>query len=196
MFSRPDETDDFAFYAKDRFVEHLDAVALETVHSHIPPRVKPAKVVGVGLNAKELSQDQSLNEWLIHDLNRDPRLPFPKCSFDAVLNTVSVDYMTRPLEVFREVGRVLRPRGLFLVVFSNRMFPQKVIKLWRQSSEEERVIYAEELFGYALCFGEIRTFLSKGRTRPPEDKYASLQQPCNFNGVNVGFRRGALDMRP
>ena len=61
----------------------------------------------------------------MHDLNRTPTLPFEDESFDVVLNTVSVDYLTRPFEVFAEVGGVLRPGGLFLVTFSNRAFPQK-----------------------------------------------------------------------
>lgn len=200
-FTRLDESEDAIFYGRDRLVEHLDSLALSTVEelvgglvvedapvildlmagcdSHIPPRVKPSKVVGLGLNARELGANPALTEHLIHDLNRQPALPFPDASFDVVLNTVSVDYMTRPLEVFREVGRILRPGGLFLVVFSNRMFPQKAIKLWRQASEEERVMYVEDLFRLSGLFDPPRTFVSKGRPRPKDDRYAHLGIPSD-----------------
>jgi ubiquinone/menaquinone biosynthesis C-methylase UbiE len=47
-----------------------------------------------------------------HDLNREPRLPFPDAHFDAALCAVSVQYLVRPVEVFAEVARVLRPGGV------------------------------------------------------------------------------------
>lgn len=142
-FTRLDEEPDAGFYARDRMVEHLDEVALATVErligalaiaprptildlmasvdSHLPSALAPAEVVGLGLNERELAANDALTERVIHDLNRDPRLPFEDARFDLVVNTVSVDYLTRPLEVFAEVGRVLKPDGLFLVVFSNRL---------------------------------------------------------------------------
>ena len=90
-------------------------------------------------------QDRAvLDERVVRDLNADPRLPFADGSFDVVLNTVSVDYVTRPLELFREVGRVLRPGGLFLVIFSNRYFPEKAVRIWRESSEQERILIVED----------------------------------------------------
>ncbi|UCG12851.1 MAG: methyltransferase domain-containing protein, partial [Deltaproteobacteria bacterium] len=152
-FSRLDESDDDKFYSRDRFVSHLDSLALDTVEtligelvveenpvildlmagwdSHLPEKLRPSKVVGLGLNKNELSQNPSLSEIITHDLNKDPDLPFPDHTFDAVINTVSVDYMTQPLQVFREVGRILKQGGLFLVIFSNRMFPEKAVKVWR-----------------------------------------------------------------
>ena len=54
---------------------------------------------------------------MVHDLNREPRLPFGDASFDGVILTVSVQYLTRPVEVFREVGRILRPGGPLVVTF-------------------------------------------------------------------------------
>mgnify|MGYP001144347911 CR=1 FL=1 len=46
------------------------------------------------------------------------------------LCAVSVDYLTKPLEVFREVNRVLKPGGLAIMSFSNRCFPTK--GAWRK----------------------------------------------------------------
>ena len=39
--------------------------------------------------------------------------------------TVSIQYLTKPIEIFRDVNRILKPGGLFAVIFSNRMFPPK-----------------------------------------------------------------------
>jgi ubiquinone/menaquinone biosynthesis C-methylase UbiE len=38
-------------------------------------------------------------------------LPFNNDSFDVVLCSVSVDYLTRPMGVFKEVHQVLKPSG-------------------------------------------------------------------------------------
>jgi len=200
-FARLDESDDSLFYATDRFVQHLDALALATVEqlvgsliweegpvvldlmagwdSHIPGTLQPRRVVGLGLNGNELAANRALTERVIHDLNRDPRLPFPDGMFDVVLNTVSVDYMTRPVEVFREVGRILRPGGLFVAVFSNRMFERKATKIWRESGEAERVDMVEEIFDLAEVFDKPSVFVSKGRPRPRDDKYAHLGIPSD-----------------
>jgi SAM-dependent methyltransferase len=200
-FARLDESDDGQFHGRDRFVNHLDTVALKTVeqligqlvvkdqavildqmagwNSHLPAALTPAKVVGVGLIRNELENNRALIEWVMDDLNKDPRLPFVDDQFDAVINTVSMDYMTQPIEVFREVGRVLKEGGLFLVVFSSRMFPQKVTQLWRQSSEPESIVLVEEFFRLAGMYEEVSTFLSKGRPRPADDKYAHMGIPCD-----------------
>ena len=192
-FSRLDESDDTIFYLRDRFVSHLDSFALDTVEkvigelvveenpvildlmagwdSHIPEKLKPSKVIGLGLNSNELSRNASLSVAVIHDLNKDPSLPFPDQTFNTVINTVSVDYITKPLQVFREVGRILKPGGLFLVIFSNRMFPQKAVKVWRESSEDERVLLVEDFFKGAGSFERPSVFLSKGKPRPKGDKY-------------------------
>jgi SAM-dependent methyltransferase len=200
-FSRQDETDDTVFYETDRFVQHLDSLALSTVEhligeliveenaeildlmaswdSHIPATLNPGRVVGLGLNRNELSRNPALDERCLHDLNKDPRLPFPDDTFDAVLNVVSVDYLTQPFEIFQEVGRILKPGGLFLVVFSNRMFEQKAVKIWRQSGEEERVLLVEEFFNRAGTFRKPELFVSKGKPRPRDDKYGNLGIPSD-----------------
>src|SRR5207247_3355964 len=43
---------------------------------------------------------------------------------------VSVQYLVRPVDVFRDVTRVLRPDGPLIVSFSNRCFPTKAVALW------------------------------------------------------------------
>jgi len=217
-FSRLDEDDDAVFYRKDRLLSHVDARALETIEalvaalipqreprildlmagwdSHIPARLRGAEVVGLGLNDTELARNMVLDDAVIHDLNRDPRLPFEEASLDAVICSLSVDYLVRPLEVFADVTRVLRPGGLFLVVFSNRMFETKAVKLWRQASEEERVILVEEFFRVTEGLEPARTFVSKGLPRPAADRYA--RQVPTSDPVYAVFadREGGAPVRP
>ncbi len=193
-YSRMDESSDGLFYETDRFVSHLDSRALETVEhvvkslvvekdpvildlmagwdSHIPKDLKTSEIVGLGLNENELKQNKRLSRHVIHDLNEDPHLPFPDGTFDVVINTVSVDYMTKPVAVFREAGRILKPGGLFLVIFSNRMFPQKAVKVWRDSDENERVLLVNDFFERSGAFQKTSRFVSKGKPRPKDDKYA------------------------
>jgi hypothetical protein len=200
-FSRLDESDDRHFYAIDRFVSHLDEVALATVEkildtliveedpvildlmaswdSHMPDRLRSSRIVGLGLNQNELKRNSALSEFVIHDLNSVSRLPFPDSTFDAVVNTVSVDYMTKPVQVFKDAGRVLRPGGLFLVIFSNRMFPEKAVEIWRGSNEEERILLVEAFFREAGVFEKPALFVSKGRPRPKNDKYADRGIPSD-----------------
>jgi SAM-dependent methyltransferase len=195
-FSRVDEGDDAGFYKVERMVSHIDAQARAVVEdligslviepepvvldlmaswdSHLPPDLHPARVVGLGLNQSELEQNRVLDERVVHDLNRDPTLPFADASFDVVLNVVSIEYLVRPFEVMREVGRVLRPGGLVLIIFSDRMFPDKAIKIWRTSGEQERVMIVEDLVEVSGLFDATRQWAVKGLPRPAGDRYAAL----------------------
>jgi len=200
-YVRDDESDDALFYSRSRPVHHLDKRARETIQrifgalliedrpavldlmaggdSHLPPDVRPRELVGLGLDEGELERNPRLDRRVVHDLNRSPVLPFPDASFDAVLNTVSVDYLVRPLEVFAEVSRVLVPGGLCVVVFSNRMFPQKAVQIWKESDELTRAYLIEQFLAAAPAFGPPRRFSSRGKPRPQDDRYAGLGLPSD-----------------
>jgi SAM-dependent methyltransferase len=212
-FSREDENDDRHFYEQDRMVAHLDSEALATIEdiigqlivedhpvvldlmaswdSHIPRHIRPARLVGLGLNANELAANDELDEVVIHDLNQNPELPFADETFDVVVNTVSVDYLVHPFKVFREVGRILKPGGLHLVFFSNRMFPQKAVKIWRDATEMERVGLVEDFFRAAGCFEPSQLFISSGKVRPADDKYAHTGLPSDPVYVVYADKSGA-----
>ena len=154
FFDRADETPDDRFYAVDRLVTHIDDAAIVAVgdlydelgltgdvldicsswisHFHQPPR----RLVAMGMNAAELTANTAAEERIVRDLNVEPVLPFDDWSFDAVTCCVSVDYLTRPLDVFAEAARVLRPGGVFACTFSNRCFPTKAIRGWLSTDEE------------------------------------------------------------
>ncbi len=159
FFRRTDESDDRLFYAMPRLVVHIDEPAIEAIgryfarelpprgamldlmsswRSHLPEGFPKASLVGLGLNAIELRDNPQLDERVIHDLNADPSLPFADGRFDAAMLTVSVQYVTRPVEVFREVRRVLKEGTAFHVIYSNRMFPAKAVAVWQATDMEQR----------------------------------------------------------
>jgi SAM-dependent methyltransferase len=173
-FHRLDDEDDAQFYAFPRLVVHIDTGAIEALgqlyaervparghvldlmaswRSHLPESFA-GRVVGLGMNGKEMADNPQIAEAIVHDLNRAPRLPFAEAVFDAALCAVSVQYLTRPVEVFREVRRVLRPAAPFVVAFSNRCFPDKAVALWRVSTDEQHVTLVETYFALAGGFTE------------------------------------------
>ena len=160
LFQRLDESPDENFYREARLVTHIDdatIAALTQVYrelvparahvldlmsswvSHLPPEVDYGRVVGLGMNRAELAENPRLTSFLVHDLNRCPELPFADATFDAVLNAVSIQYLTSPVEVFGSVGRVLRPGGSHLVATSHRMFPTKAVAAWHSLAPGDRL---------------------------------------------------------
>ncbi len=172
FFGRQDESNDADFYAFDRFVTHIDDGAIAAVVelydelgltgevldicsswiSHF--REPPARLVVTGMNAAELDANEAAVERVVRDLNVDPKLPFDDASFDAVTCCVSVDYLTRPFEVFAEVARVVRPGGVFVCTFSNRCFPTKAIRGWLSTGDDGHVAIVGTYFDLTDRFGE------------------------------------------
>jgi SAM-dependent methyltransferase len=166
---RLDEGEDELFYEMPRQVAHIDDNAqaalaqffrqtlpagsevldlMSSRFSHLPPDLSLASVVGLGLNDKELIANEQLSRHVLHNLNRTPRMPFVDGRFDACLLTVSVQYLIRPVEVFHDVARVLRPGAPFMISYSNRMFPTKAVRIWQALGETEKArlvaFYIEE----------------------------------------------------
>jgi SAM-dependent methyltransferase len=98
------------------------------------------------MNAAELERNPHATERVLHDLNEQPRLPFPDASFDAAVCCVSVDYLVRPIEVFRDVARIVCPGGPFVCTFSNRCFPTKAIRGWLATDDDEHCAVVSEYF--------------------------------------------------
>ena len=159
FFRRMDESDDRLFYAEPRLVTHIDDPAIAAIgrylsrtlpqdgvildlmsswRSHLPPGFRAKRVVGLGLNAVEMRENPQLDDYVVHDLNQDPRLPLEDAAFDAALVTVSIQYMTRPPEVFAEVRRALKDSAYFHVIYSNRMFHTKAVAVWQSLDDRRR----------------------------------------------------------
>lgn len=159
FFQRLDESDDRLFYAEPRLVVHIDDHAIAAIgryfsrtlpeggeildlmsswRSHLPDGFRAGRVVGLGLNEVEMRENPRLDEYVVHNLNDDPRLPFEEAAFDAAVVTVSIQYMTRPMEVFAEVWRILKEGARFHVIYSNRMFPTKAVAVWQALDNHRR----------------------------------------------------------
>jgi len=151
-FDRIDESDDALFYAPPRLVTHIDEGAIAALSnfyaqvlnpgdsildlmsswvSHLPAELEPGEVIGHGMNAEELAANPRLTRWFVQDLNEEPTLPLADASLDAALCCVSVQYLRKPVDVFAEVRRALRPGTPFVVSYSNRCFPTKAVAIWR-----------------------------------------------------------------
>src|SRR5262249_7353286 len=141
--------DDGAIAAVGELYESLDVSGdvLDLMSSWISHFVTaPRSLVALGMNEVELARNAQATSWVRHDLHADPTLAFEDESFDDVSCCVSVDYLTRPVEVFVEVARVLRPGGRFVVTFGNRCFPTKAIRGWLMTDDRGHVELVKAYF--------------------------------------------------
>jgi SAM-dependent methyltransferase len=176
FFERIDESPDPLFYTEPRLVAHIDdgAIAaasalyaellprgaaildlMSSYRSHMPPSLAWTRLAGLGLNDIELRENHQLTDYAVHDVNADARLPFADAEFDAAVMTVSVQYLVQPVEVFREVARVLKPDAPFVVTYSNRMFPTKAVRIWQALDARDRAKLIAAYFKYAGGFGDV-----------------------------------------
>jgi SAM-dependent methyltransferase len=176
-FRRYDETPDEWFYSSPRLVTHIDDRAIAAVTqlyrehfppggtildlmsswvSHLPPEVTYGRVVGVGMNEVELKENPRLDAHVVQDLNANPTLPFGDGEFDGMGCCVSIDYLTQPVEVLREVGRILKVGSPAIISFSNRCFPDKAVAIWHRLDDQGHVRLVEEYLQQAGNFENVR----------------------------------------
>ena len=177
-YRRQDERPDSEFYSVPRLVKHIDDRAIAEVTrlyrellpaggevldlmtswvSHLPKDVSYARVAGLGMNEEELRSNPRLGDYVIHDLNENPALPYSKDEFDAATICVSVDYLTRPVETLRDLGRVVRPGGPLIITFSNRCFPAKVVSEWLRCDDKGRMELVEGYLREAQSWTNIKS---------------------------------------
>jgi SAM-dependent methyltransferase len=177
-FRRTDEAPDEEFYRTSRLVTHIDDQAIAAVTqlyrelfpaggeildlmsswvSHLPPEIEYRRVIGLGMNEVELRRNERLHSYVVQNLNADPRLRFRNAEFDGVAICVSIDYLTRPVEVLREVGRILRVGCPTIVSFSNRCFPSKAVAIWHQLDDRGHMRLVERYLEEAGNFANIRS---------------------------------------
>lgn len=194
-FTRGDEQPDSLFYRQPRLVHHLDSTARAEISrrygelirpdsqvldlmgswtSHLPDSLELGGLTVLGMNEEELQHNPRASATLAQDLNADPILPYAEASFDAVICTASVEYLTDPLAVTAEIRRILKPGGLLAFAFSNRWFPPKAIRLWTEMHEFERLGLAAELFHTTGGFQDVSTLSRRGWPRPLDDPHQEL----------------------
>ncbi|KAL4434660.1 hypothetical protein ABPG77_002783 [Micractinium sp. CCAP 211/92] len=177
-FQRYDESSDAIFYEQPRFVTHIDDGAINALTqfyaetfppsgskdaalldicsswiSHYPAGYTAGRVAGLGMNEEELKRNSQLTEYTVKDLNEDPTLPYEDNAFDVITNAVSVDYLTRPIEVFKEMHRCLKPGGVAIMSFSNRCFPTKAIAMWTSTGDLDHIWIVGSYFHYSVPGG-------------------------------------------
>jgi SAM-dependent methyltransferase len=175
-YRRVDEAPDEEFYKIPRFVTHIDSAAIHAVTdiyskhlpanavildlmsswiSHFPEDINYRRIVGLGMNERELARNKQLSEWIVHDLNKQPELPFKKEAFDAAVICVSIDYLIHPVVVLKEIGRVLKRNSPLIITYSNRVFETKVIAAWLSMSEHDRKYLIRTYLLETGCFTNI-----------------------------------------
>ncbi|AFY40415.1 Methyltransferase type 11 [[Leptolyngbya] sp. PCC 7376] len=169
-----DISDDVFFYDYPRFVTHVDDGFIEQLTalyeelltpdsrildlmsswvSHLPDMTF-SHVEGHGMNEDELAKNPRLDHFFVQNLNENLKLPLDDQSFDAVLIAVSVQYLQNPEAIFSEIQRILAPGGLCIVSFSNRMFYQKAIAAWRDSSDSDHIRLVKRYFSSTEGFSD------------------------------------------
>ena len=209
-FRRTDEAPDEEFYLTPRLVTHIDEWAIAAVTqlyreffppggeildlmsswiSHLPPEVVYRRVIGLGMNEVELRRNERLDAYVIQNLNTNPELPFGEAEFDGVGICVSIDYLTRPVEVLREVGRVLKEDAPLVVTFSNRCFPTKAVEVWHRLDDQDRMRLVERYLEEAGNFDNFQSLDRSPRRMFSDPLYAVVG---TSTGPHVGAARPNL----
>ncbi|MDX2160452.1 MAG: methyltransferase domain-containing protein [bacterium] len=182
-FTKQDTSDDAFFYAQPRKVVHIDDGAIRALtdqfarllppngaildlmsswRSHLPSGMRFSEVVGLGMNADEMRDNGQLSEVIVQNLNKHPQLPFADGRFDAAVCTVSVQYLQRPLDVFADVYRVLKPGGIFIVSFSNRCFPTKAVNVWLSLTDNQHIALVSRYFEESGAWMDLQAVRKEG----------------------------------
>src|ERR687889_644497 len=170
-FRRYDETPDEEFYETPRLVTHIDDRAIAAVtqlyREFLPP------------DGEILDLMSSWVSHLVQNLNRTPKLPFREAELDGAGICVSIDYLTNPVAVLREVGRVLRVGSPVIITFSNRCFPTKAVAVWRELGDKEHMQLVKHYLHEAENFRNARSLDRSPRRLFSDPLYAVI-------GVSTG----------
>ena len=194
-FRRYDETPDEVFYRTPRLVTHIDDRAIAAVTqlyreffppggsildlmsswvSHLPADVSYGRVVGLGMNEVELRNNPRLDEYVVQNLNENPKLQFGDAEFDGMGICVSVDYLIDPVAVLREAGRVLKVGAPIVITFSNRCFPDKAVAIWHQLDDRGHMQLVESYLREAGNFANVRSLDRSPRRMFSDPLYAVI----------------------
>lgn len=195
-FGRLDSKPDSLFYTEPRFVEHVDENAVEIMTKFINEELLKSGddvldlcsswtshirkesvenlglkyISGLGMNEEELKANPILTDYKVLDLNRgtSTKLPYDGESFDLVICQLSIDYLTRPLDVMNEVSRVLKPGGKVAILFSNRLFIEKAVGLWTGKDDIDHTYTVGSYLQY--CNGGFKDITAKDLSKRRKSK--------------------------
>lgn len=172
--------------------------------SHYPKDVEAAsssgqlKVSGMGMNKAELDANDVFNNGrLLVDLNDNPDVatalkksgavgPAQEEKLDAATCVVSIDYLTKPVEVLKSLRDVVKQGGSVHLTVSNRCFPTKAVSRWLKISEDERLSMVGDYLHFAGWQKIEIVELSNGRVeqQPEQSSQGSLQSLMSMIGMN------------
>ena len=159
---KSDISDDEIFYQQPRFVHHLSDsfrsrltslyseyllkhhIILDLMSSwvsHLPSNISYKKVIGHGMNEAELSSNERLDRFFVHNLNKKQNMPIEDSSIDVGLIVAGWQYLQYPEKVSLELSRIIKSDSLLIISFTNRAFWTKAPNIWTYSSEEKRIEY-------------------------------------------------------
>ena len=163
---KPDEGNDEDFYSDPKFVYHLDfnfrrnlsllyqkeinnnSIILDLMSSwdsYLPKAKKYKKIIGHGLNKRELERNKAFDSYWTQNLNLNQELPLGSGSVNYCLMVAAWQYLQYPENLAKEIARILSDEGKIIISFSNRAFWHKAPNIWTTSSEEERVKYVRKV---------------------------------------------------
>ena len=188
-----DENNDEEFYSDPKFVYHLDSNFREYLSyiykleinesstildlmsswdSYLPKGKKYKKVIGHGLNKKELERNTILDSFWIQNFNLNQLIPLETGNIDYCLMVAAWQYLQYPENLTKEISRILSKEGKIIISFSNRAFWHKAPNIWTSSTEEERVKYVRKVL------------VSNGFREPKIIKKFTKPNPNFFNFFN------------
>ncbi len=165
LFLRQDNQPDHLFYQQPRLVTHIDDATIAALTefyreflpagcdlidlmsswiSHLPEELPLGEVIGHGMNGEELSANPRLSRFVVQDLNENQQLPFESESVDRACIVVSIQYLTQPVSVLKELHRMLRAGGALCIAMSHRCFPTKAILAFHQLNRDDRIALVGE----------------------------------------------------
>ena len=161
-----DESNDEEFYSEPKFVYHLDSNfrqylsqvykdeideystvldLMSSWDSYLPKENTYQKVIGHGLNKKELERNNILDSFWVQNFNLNQDIRLENGSIDYCLMVAAWQYLQYPENLTKEISRILSVKGKIIVSFSNRAFWHKAPNIWTTSTEDERVQYVRKV---------------------------------------------------
>ena len=161
-----DESNDEEFYSEPKFVYHLDSNfrqylsqvykdeideystvldLMSSWDSYLPKENSYQKVIGHGLNQKELERNNILDSFWVQNFNLNQNIRLENGSIDYCLLVAAWQYLQYPENLINEVSRILSDKGKIIVSFSNRAFWHKAPNIWTTSTEDERIQYVRKV---------------------------------------------------
>ena len=148
-----------------------------------------AKTTGVDIAEEKIAAARSLSDKSIDFRVGDAEaLPFEDETFDAVVSTCGIQFVTKPEDAVAELARVLRPGGRFVAtLWTSENSVAEMFKIFKKYmspppdpnkappspflwGKRERIV---ELFSKDFDFG-IETAVSYYRTTDPEDAWRAF----------------------